>query len=88
MAGEIRISREEFEKQGAVWKQSEEDISPEIYVLEPYGELEVLNKYLEFYGELSLLLEEYVELLEEDRGRILGAVEEMLTADANLLKES
>lgn len=87
MAGEIKISLEEHRQQSLVWQQVEEAIEPEIEIPEPWGELEVLNRYVENYGRLSLLLESYVKLLQEDRQRILGAVVALLDVDANLLKQ-
>lgn len=87
MAGEINVKLYEYLKQSQVWKQAEEEIEPKINTLEPCGELEVLNQYIETYGKLSLLVENYVKLLEEDRTRILEAIVTLLEADANLINQ-
>lgn len=85
MAGEIKISPEEFTKQSEDWKQTEGEIAPEINRLEPYGELEVLNRYISNYGKLSLLIGDYVKLLQEDRDRIFCAVATFLDEQEKLL---
>lgn len=86
MAEEIKISPQEFVQQIEEWKQKEELINPEINTLEPFGELEVLNRYINNYGKMSLLIGDYLKLLQEDRNRIFGAIATFLEAEAKLLK--
>lgn len=87
MTVKISVDMYEYWKQNDAWKKAEEEIEPEIKVKEPFGNLEVLNRYIENYKKLSLLVENYVKLLEEDRTRIFSAVTALMDVDGNLLRQ-
>ena len=53
--------------------------------MEPWGKSEVLNRYLENYGKLSLLIEQYVALLQEDIAYIYEAAGTLVETEGKLL---
>lgn len=81
----IRISLSELEEQNEQLKAAEELVEPKAEVMEPRGEAEVLNRYLENYGKLSLLIEQYVSLLQEDIAYIYEAAGTLVETEGKLL---
>lgn len=81
----IRISLSELEEQNEQLKAAEELVEPKAEVMEPWGEAEVLNRYLENYGKLSLLIEQYVSLLQEDITYIYEAAGTLVETEGKLL---
>ena len=78
----MRMSLREFKTDKL--QNAEEGINTEIHQIEMKGELEVLNRYLENYAKIAVLLENYKELLKEDRERIYEAAGSFQEADRKM----
>lgn len=79
----IRMSLREFETDKL--QNAEEGIDTEIQQIEMKGELEVLSRYLKNYEKIAVIIENYKELLKEDRERIYQATGSFLEADKKML---
>ncbi|MCM1145140.1 MAG: DUF5344 family protein [Blautia sp.] len=86
MPKKILLDAPGIKGQGMRLKEAAENLEPEIKENEPRSELEVLNRYLRNYRELSALLGQYAALAKEDAGYIQDAAEKLADVDRNLLQ--
>lgn len=60
-------------------------VEPEIQEMKAWGESAVVDRYLEDYKKMSLLVGQYVSLLKEDLEYVCDAAGELLVADRQIL---